>query len=207
MTKLFDDPTTFSEDLLEGFCDLYADRVLPVPGGVVRATETPSGKVAVVVGGGSGHYPAFCGIVGPGFADGAVVGNVFTSPSTKEAVSVGRAAAGDSGLLFSTGNYAGDVMNFTLAQQQLAEEGIDTRVVFVTDDIASAPLEEIMKRRGIAPRPLTPSRYAMGLRKLCRRTDPGMMIDILLISAFIEARSCERFGALAPHLDLTAGNA
>jgi D-erythrulose 4-kinase len=150
MTKLFDDPTTFSEDLLEGFCDLYADRVLPVPGGVVRATETPSGKVAVVVGGGSGHYPAFCGIVGPGFADGAVVGNVFTSPSTKEAVSVGRAAAGDSGLLFSTGNYAGDVMNFTLAQQQLAEEGIDTRVVFVTDDIASAPLEEITKRRGIA---------------------------------------------------------
>ena len=60
---------------------------------------------------------------------------------------------------------------------------------------------KIMKRRGIAPRPLTPSRYAMGLRQLCRRTDPGMMIDILLISAFIEARSCERFGALAPHLD------
>ncbi|HTN40594.1 MAG TPA: tRNA-(ms[2]io[6]A)-hydroxylase [Asticcacaulis sp.] len=64
---------------------------------------------------------------------------------------------------------------------------------------------KIMKRRGIAPRPLTPSRYAMRLRKLCRRTDPGMMIDILLISAFIEARSCERFGALAPHLDEELG--
>lgn len=64
---------------------------------------------------------------------------------------------------------------------------------------------KIMKRRGIMLRPLTPSRYAMGLRKLCRRTEPGMMIDILLISAFIEARSCERFGAIAPHLDEELG--
>jgi dihydroxyacetone kinase len=150
MTRLYDDPAQFAEDLLEGFLDLHADRVVGVPGGVVRASETPAGKVAVVVGGGSGHYPAFCGVVGPGFADGAVVGNIFTSPSTQEAYSVGKAAASDAGLLFSTGNYAGDVMNFTLAQQKLAAEGIDTRVVFVTDDIASAPVDEIAKRRGIA---------------------------------------------------------
>lgn len=150
MTRIFDDPARFSEDALEGFLDLHRDRVTGVPGGVVRAAETPPGKVAVVVGGGSGHYPAFCGVVGPGFADGAVVGNVFTSPSTQEAYSVGRAAAGDAGVLFSTGNYAGDVLNFTLAQQRLTADGIDTRVVFVTDDIASAPPEEITKRRGIA---------------------------------------------------------
>src|SRR5918912_4123302 len=149
MTKLYDDPAKFSEDLLAGFLDVYADRVLRVEGGVVRATETP-GKVAVVVGGGSGHYPAFCGVVGPGFADGAVVGNVFTSPSAQEAYSVGRAAAAGAGLLFSTGNYAGDVMNFTLAQQRLQREGVDTRVVFVSDDIASAPPEEAHMRRGIA---------------------------------------------------------
>jgi len=150
VTKLYDDPAAFSDDLLAGFLDLYAGRVVGVPGGVVRAAETPPGKVAVVIGGGSGHYPAFCGVVGPGFADGAVVGNIFTSPSTKDAVAVGTAAASDAGLLFSTGNYAGDVMNFSLAQQQLQRAGIDARVVFVTDDIASAPVEEIDKRRGIA---------------------------------------------------------
>src|SRR5690349_23663867 len=150
MTRLYDDPARFAEDLLEGFLDAHGERVVGVSGGVVRAAETPAGKVAVVVGGGSGHYPAFCGVVGTGFADGAVVGNVFTSPSTQEAYSVGRAAANGAGLLFSTGNYAGDVMNFTLAQQRLVGEGIDTRVVFVTDDIASAPVEEIHKRRGIA---------------------------------------------------------
>ncbi len=104
----------------------------------------------MVVGGGAGHYPAFCGVVGTGFADGAVVGNIFTSPSATEAASVARAAHGDAGVLLLTGNYAGDVMNFGLAVNQLRDEGIDARYLVVTDDIASAPPEESAKRRGIA---------------------------------------------------------
>ncbi|HEU4331732.1 MAG TPA: dihydroxyacetone kinase family protein [Lapillicoccus sp.] len=150
MTHLYDDPTTFMEDALTGFLDAYGDVVVGVPGGVVRAAETRPGKVAVVVGGGSGHYPAFCGVVGPGFADGAVVGNIFTSPSTDDAYHVGKAADGRGGVLFSTGNYAGDVMNFDLARDRLVAEGIDTRNVYVTDDVASASVDEIQKRRGIA---------------------------------------------------------
>lgn len=150
MTRIYNDPRTFAEEMLAGFADAHARYVTRVPGGVVRAVETRLGKVAVVVGGGSGHYPAFCGVVGSGFADGAVVGHVFTSPSTQDAVSVGRAAVSDAGLLFITGNYAGDVMNFTLAQERLVGEGTDARVLFVTDDIASAPADEAGKRRGIA---------------------------------------------------------
>ena len=150
MTRLFNDPATFSEDMLAGFLDANSRYVAGVPGGVVRATETPSAKVAVVVGGGAGHYPAFCGVVGTGFADGAVVGNIFTSPSAAEAASVARAAHGDAGVLLLTGNYAGDVMNFGLAVKQLRGERIDARFLVVTDDIASAPPEDITKRRGIA---------------------------------------------------------
>jgi len=150
MTRLYDDPHTFTEDMLAGFLDVHRDTVCGVPGGVVRAVETRTDKVAVVVGGGSGHYPAFCGVVGHGLADGAVVGNIFTSPSAQDAYSVGKAASGKGGLLFSTGNYAGDVMNFTLAQERLSREGVDVRTVFVTDDIASAPIAETAKRRGIA---------------------------------------------------------
>src|SRR6476620_685763 len=150
MTRLFNDPATFSEDMLDGFLDANSRYVVGVPGGVVRATETPAGKVAVVVGGGSGNYPAFCGVVGHGFADGAVVGNIFTSPSAREAASVARAAHGDAGVLLLTGNYAGDVMNFGLAVQQLRSDGIDARFLVVTDDIASAPADDITKRRGIA---------------------------------------------------------
>ncbi|MFD1720311.1 dihydroxyacetone kinase family protein [Amnibacterium endophyticum] len=150
MTRLFNDPADFTEEALAGFVQLHADLVQAVPGGVVRATETPPGKVAVVIGGGSGHYPAFCGVVGDGFADGAVVGNIFTSPATSDAISVAKAADGGGGVLFSFGNYAGDVMNFGLAQQRLRAEGIDTRTVLVTDDIASAGRDEVHKRRGIA---------------------------------------------------------
>jgi dihydroxyacetone kinase len=150
VTRIYNDPASFTEDMLAGFLDANAGYVVGVPGGVVRATTTPPGKVAVVVGGGSGHYPAFCGVVGPGFADGAVVGNVFTSPSAAEAASVARAADNGGGVLLITGNYAGDVMNFTQATERLAAEGITARFLVVTDDIASAPPTESAKRRGIA---------------------------------------------------------
>ena len=150
MTKLFNDPARFTDDMLVGFLDANARYVVGVPGGVVRAHKTRPGKVAVVIGGGSGHYPAFCGTVGPGFADGAVVGNIFTSPSDEDAASVARAADGGAGVLLTTGNYAGDVMNFNLAVTQLKSEGIDARYFAVTDDVASAPRGEESKRRGIA---------------------------------------------------------
>jgi D-erythrulose 4-kinase len=150
MTRLFNDPARFTEDMLVGFLDANARYVAEVPGGVVRANKTLPGKVAVVIGGGSGHYPAFCGTVGPGFADGAVVGNIFTSPSADEAASVARAADGGAGVLLTTGNYAGDVMNFGLAVTQLRSEGIDAHYFAVTDDVASAPKGDEAKRRGIA---------------------------------------------------------
>jgi dihydroxyacetone kinase len=150
MTKLFNDPARFTEDMLVGFLDANSRYVAGVPGGVVRATQTRPGKVAVVIGGGSGHYPAFCGTVGVGFADGAVVGNIFTSPSAEEAASVARAAHGDAGVLLTTGNYAGDVMNFNLAVTQLRSEGVDAEYFAVTDDVASAPKGDEVKRRGIA---------------------------------------------------------
>ena len=150
MTRLFDNPSRFSDDALEGFLDVYSHLVVGVPGGVVRAETQPVGKVAVVIGGGSGHYPAFCGIVGRGLADGAVVGNVFTSPSTDDVLSVVHAAQVGGGVLFSYGNYAGDVMNFGLAEARLRERGVDVRTVLVTDDIASAPRGDEGRRRGIA---------------------------------------------------------
>ena len=60
---------------------------------------------------------------------------------------------------------------------------------------------KIMKKRGIAYQPISASRYAAGLRDLARSKDPGRLVDTLIIGALIEARSCERFAALAPYLD------
>ena len=147
MTTLYNDPAEFAEDQLQGFVDLYADRLRGVPGGVV-SHRGPDPIVAVVVGGGSGHYPAFAGLVGPGFASGAVVGNIFTSPSAAQVYSVAKAADQGRGVILTFGNYAGDVMNFGIAAERLRREGIDTRIVLVTDDVASS--EIIEQRRGIA---------------------------------------------------------
>lgn len=149
MTRLFDDPATFTEDMVAGFAAAHPGYVRRVRGGVVRARRPRPGKVAVVTGGGSGHYPAFCGVVGPGFADGAVIGNIFTSPSAEDAYSVGRAADTGAGVVFSFGNYAGDNMNFGLAVERLEREGIRAHNVVVTDDVASAPAEDEAKRRGV----------------------------------------------------------
>lgn len=60
---------------------------------------------------------------------------------------------------------------------------------------------EIMQQRGIAYRQITAARYAAELRRHVRADEPGKLVDVLIIGAFIEARSCERFAALAPRLD------
>jgi len=59
----------------------------------------------------------------------------------------------------------------------------------------------LMKRRKIPYEHVSASRYAAGLRDLVRRDDPAKLIDVLIVGAFIEARSCERFALLASHLD------
>jgi len=59
----------------------------------------------------------------------------------------------------------------------------------------------IMQKRGVEYTHLSPARYAAGLRAEVRGEDPGRLVDILIVGAIIEARSCERFAALAPYLD------
>src|SRR5699024_6012498 len=97
MVYVVNDPDDFAAQMQEGFCAAYPDWVRPVPGGVVRSTAVPRGQVAVVTGGGSGHYPAFAGLVGPGLAHGAALGNIFASPSAQQVYSVAKAAEAGGG--------------------------------------------------------------------------------------------------------------
>jgi len=150
MTRLVNNPDDFPAEALEGFTEAFSEWVKPVYGGVVRRTVMEPGKVALVVGGGSGHYPAFAGWVGPGFAHGAVAGNIFSSPSAAQAYSVCKAADCGGGVLIGFGNYAGDVLHFGQAAKRLESEGIDARLLRVTDDIASGPANDYLSRRGIA---------------------------------------------------------
>jgi dihydroxyacetone kinase len=150
MTKLVNDPLGFATEALAEFAALNADRVAPVPGGVVRAQRTAEGQVAIVMGGGSGHFPAFAGWVGHGLGHGAACGGVFASPSEKEVLNVARAVQADGGVLFLPINYAGDILNFGAAMERLRRDGVDARMVAITDDIASGSSATRQLRRGIA---------------------------------------------------------
>lgn len=151
MTYIFNDSANFASDMVAGFASAYARYVRLVPaGGVIRRAAADGSATRVVLGGGSGHFPWTAGFVGPGIADGAVLGDVFTSPSSDQVYRVVRALGPASSVLFCYGNYAGDVLHFDMAQERLRGEGVDCRTVRVTDDVASAAPAEADRRRGIA---------------------------------------------------------
>jgi dihydroxyacetone kinase len=152
MTRLYNDPTDFKEEMLQGFVAAYSRYVRRIPNasGVVALGAPKPGKVSVLVGGGSGHYPAFCGYVGPGLADAAAVGEVFASPSAEQVYRCTKAVSSGAGVLYAYGNYSGDVLNFDMAAARCEAEGVEVRSVQVTDDVASAPAGEEGDRRGIA---------------------------------------------------------
>ncbi len=150
MTRLWNDPSAFADEMIDGFVAANGRYVRSVRGGVVRSTVVPDGQVAVVIGGGSGHYPAFGGLVGAGLAHGAAMGNLFASPSTQQVHAVATAAEHGGGVLLAYGNYAGDVLNFDAAADELRRQGIPCESVAVTDDISSASIAEKHRRRGVA---------------------------------------------------------
>jgi dihydroxyacetone kinase len=150
MTYLLNSPDDFAAEAVRGLVASHSELLIEVPGGVARATQTPQGQPALVIGGGSGHYPAFAGWVGPGMGHGAPCGNVFSSPAASEVYSVVRNAENGGGVILGFGNYAGDVLHFGLAAEKLRHEGIDVRIVTVSDDIASNGPENHRDRRGVA---------------------------------------------------------
>jgi len=150
--KILNSPEAFVDEMLEGILAAHPQELRRAGPGrcLVRTAAPVSGKVGIVTGGGSGHLPLFLGYVGEGLCDGAAVGNVFASPSAEEILTVTRAVDGGQGVLYLYGNYGGDVMNFDLAAELAADEGIVVATVLGADDVASAPADSADRRRGIA---------------------------------------------------------
>jgi dihydroxyacetone kinase len=148
--KLVNDPADVAVELVAAFADAHPDIVRQVAERVLVRTEQPAAKVGIVTGGGSGHEPAFLGYVGAGCADAVAVGNIFAAPSPDAILTSIEHADRGRGVLLVYGNYSGDVMNCRLAVRKAAAAGIDVRQLFVTDDLASAPVDESDRRRGIA---------------------------------------------------------
>ena len=152
MKKIINKPSDFVEESIDGLVKSHPDVYAFAPDNkrVITRTTKASNKVGIVTGGGSGHLPVFTGYVGKGFLDACAVGSVFASPSVNQITSAIRNGNNGNGVLCVLGNYGGDVMNFEMACEIVASEGIKTKTVIVADDIASAKEEEKLKRRGIA---------------------------------------------------------
>lgn len=151
MKKLINDPQDVVREALEGYARAYSRTIRlheTVNGVLLRAPRQD--KVTLVIGGGSGHEPMFSGFVGKGLADAAACGNVFASPDPGTVCETALSVHGGRGVLFVYGCYAGDNLNFDMAEELLADEGVKTAHVRVSDDCASAPLENRHERRGIA---------------------------------------------------------
>lgn len=154
MKKVLNRPENFVDEMMEGIIAAYGDRVGMLNGDkriLISKYPVREDKVGIVTGGGSGHLPVFLGYVGKGLLDGCAVGNVFASPSAQKMADMIKACDKGSGVLCLYGNYGGDNMNFDMACETVdLEDDIKTATVRVMDDVASAPKENMGKRRGVA---------------------------------------------------------
>ncbi|MEM7602087.1 MAG: dihydroxyacetone kinase subunit DhaK [Verrucomicrobiota bacterium] len=150
LKKLINDPLKVADELLDGLVDAYNGECKSVGTRSIVKTDIPEDKVALLVGGGSGHEPIYHGLVGRNLADGAACGDIFAAPPPNIVFEATEAVDQGKGVLYLYGNYAGDVLNFDIGAELADDEDIEVKTVLIWDDVCSAPPTEKEKRRGIA---------------------------------------------------------
>ncbi|WP_405019511.1 dihydroxyacetone kinase subunit DhaK [Kitasatospora sp. NBC_00070] len=149
MKKLINAPETVVADALAGFAAAHPELTVDRENRVITRSGRPTvPKVALVSGGGSGHEPLHGGFVGPGMLDAACPGEVFTSPVPDQLLAAAQSVHSGAGVVFVVKNYTGDVLNFELAAELAADEGIEVRTVLVNDDVAVEDSTWTAGRRG-----------------------------------------------------------
>src|SRR5436190_1586005 len=151
MRKLINDPADVVRESLTGLAAAHA-RILRYDAEaqiLTRAGAPVQGKVALISGGGSGHEPLHGGFVGKGMLDAACPGEVFTSPVPEQMLAATKAVDGGAGVIHIVKNYTGDVMNFKLAAEDAADEGIGIESVLIDDDVAVQDSLYTAGRRGV----------------------------------------------------------
>ena len=156
MKKLINDPKEIVNELIDGYVLSQSNIVKKIEGYtvIIRKDIPIKDKIAIVTGGGSGHEPLFLEYVGKGMADAAAHGQIFASPSSAIILEAIKAANSGSGVLLVYCNYAGDVLNFNMAQEMAIDEGIKVDQVRINDDISSGPKNNREVRRGTTATPL-----------------------------------------------------
>jgi dihydroxyacetone kinase-like protein len=151
MKKLINKTEDVVREALAGMATAHADliRVDFDNQIVVRKNAPVQGKVGVISGGGSGHEPMHGGFVGLGMLDAACPGAVFTSPVPDQMLAATKAVNGGAGVLHIVKNYTGDVLNFEMAAELAAADGIKVEAVVTNDDVAVQDSLYTAGRRGV----------------------------------------------------------
>jgi dihydroxyacetone kinase-like protein len=151
MKKLINAPDDVVRDALAGIAAAHGDtlKVTYDPMLIVRSDAPVQGKVGIISGGGSGHEPMHGGFVGAGMLDAACPGEVFTSPTPDQMLEATKAVNGGAGVLHIVKNYTGDVLNFEMAADLAAGEGIEVESVTTNDDVAVEDSTFTAGRRGV----------------------------------------------------------
>ena len=150
MKKFINAPADVLADALRGVAAAHPRLRVDHENRVIFRAEGPRrGKVGLVSGGGSGHEPLHGGFVGQGMLDAAACGEVFTSPVPDQILAATSGVDGGVGVLHIVKNYTGDVMNFEMAAELAADEGIQTASVVVADDVAVQDSTWTAGRRGV----------------------------------------------------------
>ncbi|PZG43247.1 dihydroxyacetone kinase subunit DhaK [Spongiactinospora gelatinilytica] len=149
MKKIINAVDTVVTDALTGLAAAHPELRVDLDTRVVyRANAPRPGKVGLVSGGGSGHEPLHAGFVGYGMLDAACPGEIFTSPVPDQIVEATTAVGGGAGVLHIVKNYTGDVLNFEMAAELCADEGVEVARVLVDDDVAVRDSLYTAGRRG-----------------------------------------------------------
>jgi dihydroxyacetone kinase-like protein len=150
MKKFINDPADVVKESLAGLAAAHPDLVrVDFENQIVVRKDAPTGKVAIISGGGSGHEPMHGGFVGAGMLDAACPGEVFTSPVPDQMLAATKAVDGGAGVVHIVKNYTGDVMNFKLAAEMAEDEDIKVESVLTNDDVAVEDSLYTAGRRGV----------------------------------------------------------
>jgi phosphoenolpyruvate---glycerone phosphotransferase subunit DhaK len=150
MKKLINDPANVVSEALRGVAAAHPELRVDHHNKIIYRGDAPvRGKVGLVSGGGSGHEPLHGGFVGLGMLDAACAGEVFTSPVPDQMLQATKAVDGGAGVLHIVKNYTGDVMNFDMAAELAAVDGVDVTAVVTDDDVAVQDSLYTAGRRGV----------------------------------------------------------
>lgn len=202
MKKLFNSKDRMPDDMIDGFIAAYPDVVARGSDPRVvrrKVLRTKEGKVALLIGNGSGHEPIAMGFVGEGLLDANVVGDVFAAPSPDAILEGIEEVTGDAGAVLLISRHEGDVINGNAAALMAQDDGLNVQPLLMYDDISSAPKGEEQDRRGAAG--------TMFIYKILgAAAEEGMDLDgLMALGAEVRSRTRTLGAAVSPGVSPLTG--